>query len=299
MVAYRVLQGNDQTSIPRRNLERYHAVAEIKMRRTRIMTVKARRVRLHLQNLPASERGAEDDVPDRSADIAFRVTEERFRAASERHPDLAAVLDATISDDLADLPAAAEAEIAARRTVSGRRGGRPGARTVSRGASSSRAPRRPRRSSCGCVRPRTSSLAMSWAPSSRTGTMALPGSSGTGRAGSARPRSCANGFRYRRRPIRGARRDGHQGHRQRQANPRKVGLDVHPIRRGDFRRKQRWPSSRRPWQRGRSEYLEGHARGGGRPWLLYSHRRRPGGAQRRDALTPLKPWRRIGASPTR
>ena len=55
---------------------------------------------------------------------------------------------------------------------------------VARSFVPSRAPRRPRRSSCGCVRPRTSSLAMSWAPSSRTGTMALPGSSGTGRAGS-------------------------------------------------------------------------------------------------------------------
>ena len=112
MVAYRAPQGNDQTSIPDRNLERYHAVAKIKRGRTRIMTAKARCVRLHIQNLPASEKCAEDDVPDRSANIAFRVTEERFRAASERHPDLAAILDATISDDLADLPAAAaEAEV--------------------------------------------------------------------------------------------------------------------------------------------------------------------------------------------
>ncbi len=76
------------------------------------MTVKPRRVRVHIQNMQPPERGAEGDVPDRSADLAFRVTEERFRAALDRHPDVAAVLDATISNDLAELPAAAaEAEV--------------------------------------------------------------------------------------------------------------------------------------------------------------------------------------------
>ena len=62
------------------------------------MTTPPRRVRLHIQNMPPPEMGADDDVPDRSANIAFRVTEERFRAAADRHPDLAAVLDATISN---------------------------------------------------------------------------------------------------------------------------------------------------------------------------------------------------------
>ena len=76
------------------------------------MTTATRRVRLHIQNMPVPEAPAGEEVPDRSADTAFRVTRERFDAACARHPDLAAALDATISDDLADLdPAAAEAEI--------------------------------------------------------------------------------------------------------------------------------------------------------------------------------------------
>ena len=52
---------------------------------------------------------------------------------------------------------------------SGRRGGRPGARTEAEELRSEPRPEAPEeKSSCGCVRPRTSSLAMSWAPSSRT-----------------------------------------------------------------------------------------------------------------------------------
>ena len=76
------------------------------------MSAKQRRIRLHIQNMPPPEAGDGDGVPDRSADAAFRVTDERFQGACERHPDLAAVLNTTISDDLADLPAAAaEAEV--------------------------------------------------------------------------------------------------------------------------------------------------------------------------------------------
>ena len=75
------------------------------------MTAPPIRVRLHIQNMPPPEMGADHVVPDRSANIVFRVTEERFRAVADRHPYLAAVLDATISNDLADLPAAAAVEV--------------------------------------------------------------------------------------------------------------------------------------------------------------------------------------------
>ncbi len=78
---------------------------------------KDRRIRLHIQNMRLDSPPLPTGEPDRAADVAFQVTPERFAAACERHPDAAACLDATISDDL-DVMAEAmrEAEVVLSKT---------------------------------------------------------------------------------------------------------------------------------------------------------------------------------------